>query len=43
MARGKTIYFRTEPLSVDLLFDELNVVFGRSARVADDEMLQLRT
>ena len=37
------IYFRTEPLSLDLLFDELDLVFGGSARIANDEPLQLRT
>ena len=37
------IYFRTEPLTVDLLFDELDVVFGGSARIANDGPLELRT
>ena len=37
------IYFRTEPLPLDLLFDELDLVFGDSARIANDEPLQLRT
>ena len=37
------IYFRTEPLSLDLLFDELDLVFRGSARIANDEVLEFRT
>ena len=33
------IYFHTEPLSLDLLFDELGLGFGGSARIANDEPL----